>query len=100
MADAGARMTVLHAVAHFEGRWGKDRLERAFPPGWFADEPPNTSVFKILYALQREGLVAGPDRTDLRWIYVATDRGLAALREAGLDSTGPVEGRLAPGNTP
>jgi hypothetical protein len=92
MQRASARMTVLEAVGLSEGRWERDRYDRAFPPGWFADEPPNTEAFDILYRLQKEGLVTGPDRSDQARRFALTDLGREALREAGLEPPDPSEG--------
>ncbi len=91
MERTSSRMAVLEAVGLSGGRWGWDRYDRAFPPGWFADEPPNTEAFAILWRLQEEGLVAGPDRSDRARPFVLTDRGRDLLREAGLRWSGPVE---------
>jgi hypothetical protein len=86
MANQNARPTILRLIGEHEGEWGWYQFERAFPPGWFTDESPNTSAIDILNQLEMEGLVTTnlgePQRK-----YRLTDQGRDVLREAALGST-------------
>ncbi len=81
MANPTATLTFLRLIGEHEGEWSWYQFERAFPPGWFADEPPETRAMDILRELERDGLVTTtlgePQRK-----YRLTDRGRNVLREA------------------
>jgi hypothetical protein len=85
MVNSTARLTFLRLIGEHEGEWGWYQFERAFPPGWFADESPDTTAMDILGQLQRDGLVAttpGDSRGKCR----LTERGMDALREGAIGS--------------
>ena len=44
MPSQRASLTILRVIEEHEGEWGWYQFERAFPPGWFADEPPGTRI--------------------------------------------------------
>ncbi len=86
MARQNAGLTFLRLIGEYEGDWGWYQFERAFPPGWFSDEPPTTTAKEILDRLEREGLVTTtPGEPQGR--YRLTDRGIDLLREAAACST-------------
>lgn len=86
MASQDARLTLLRLVEEHQGEWGWYQFERAFPPGWFADEPPTTRAKDILDRLEADGLVTiTPGEPQRR--YRLTDRGMQRLREAAVGST-------------
>jgi hypothetical protein len=86
MRHSTARLTVLRLIGEHEGEWGWYQFERAFPPGWFADERPDTRAIDILNALEADGLVTttpgGPQPK-----YRLTRQGADALRDAAVGST-------------
>lgn len=86
MTLSTARLTVLRLIGDHEGEWSWYQFARAFPPGWFADEPPDTRAIDILHGLEADGLVTktpgGPQPK-----YRLTDRGADVLRGAGVGST-------------
>src|SRR5271166_2169576 len=57
MASQNARLTFLRLIDEHEGEWGWYQFERAFPPGWFTDEPPTTRAKDIIDRLEMDGLV-------------------------------------------
>jgi hypothetical protein len=83
MANQNARLTLLRLIGHHEGEWGWYQFERAFPAGWFTDEPPTRRAKEILDQLESEGLVittpgAGQPK------YRLTDQGVALIREPAI----------------
>jgi hypothetical protein len=85
MAGQNAALAFLRLVGEHEGEWGWYQFERAFPPGWFTEEPPATRAKDILDQLERDGLVTtAPGEHQRR--YRLTDRGIDALRAATIDS--------------
>lgn len=85
MVNSTARMTILRLVGEHEGEWGWYQFERAFPPGWFAEESPGTRAMDILGQLERDGLVAISDGAPRK--YRLTERGADLLRGAAIGST-------------
>lgn len=85
MAGQTARLTLLRLIGEHEGEWGWYQFERAFPPGWFTDEPPTTRAKDILDRLERDGLVT-TSPGEARRKYRLTEQGMAALREAAIAS--------------
>ncbi len=86
MASQTARVTLLRLIEEHEGEWGWYQFERAFPPGWFTDEPPDTKAMDLLNQLERDGLVTTiPGEPQRR--YRLTDQGIEVLRDAALGST-------------
>jgi hypothetical protein len=85
MAGQDARLTLLRLIEEHEGQWGWYPFERAFPPGWFTDEPPTARAKDLLDQLEKDGLVTTtpgePQRT-----YRLTDRGIDVLRAAAVSS--------------
>jgi len=85
MASQDARLTFLRLIGEHEGEWSWYQFERAFPPGWFTDEPPTTRAKDILDRLERDGLVTtargGPQPK-----YRLTDQGMDVVREAAIGS--------------
>lgn len=86
MASQNAGLTFLRLIEEHEGDWGWYQFERAFPPGWFSDEPPATTAKDILDRLERDGLVTTNPGEPQR-AYRLTDRGIDVLREAAACST-------------
>ena len=76
MASQNARLTFLRLIGEHEGEWGWYQFERAFPPGWFTDEPPTTRAKDILDRLERDGLVMTTPGEPQRK-YRLTDQGMA-----------------------
>jgi DNA-binding HxlR family transcriptional regulator len=85
MGTPTARLTFLRLIAEHEGEWGWYQFERAFPPGWFADEAPHTTAMDILKQLEIEGLVTTTACEPQRK-YRLTDQGKDVLRQVALDS--------------
>jgi len=83
MTDRNARLTFLRLIEKHEGKWGWYQFERAFPPGWFVDEPPTTRAKEILDQLVRDGLVTSTP-SESRGEYQLTLQGSRTLREATL----------------
>jgi hypothetical protein len=80
MVNQNARLTFLQLIGDHEGEWGWYQFERAFPAGWFTDEPPTRRAKEILDQLEGDGLVmttpgAGQPK------YRLTDQGIALIRE-------------------
>jgi Transcriptional regulator PadR-like family len=86
MASQNARLTLLRLVGEHEGEWGWYQFERAFPPGWFTDEPPTTRAKAILDRLEMDGLVTTTPGEPQRK-YRLTDQGMDVLQEAAIGST-------------
>src|SRR4051812_621925 len=86
MVNQTARLTLLRLIGEHEGEWGWYQFERAFPPGWFTDEPPTTTARDILNQLERDGLVTTTPGEPQRK-YRLTDHGMNVLREAAIVST-------------
>jgi hypothetical protein len=85
MAGRNARLTFLRLIADHEGEWGWYQFERAFPPGWFSDEPPTTRAKDVLDRLESDGLVmTAPGEPQRK--YRLTEKGRAVLREAPIGS--------------
>jgi DNA-binding PadR family transcriptional regulator len=85
MASQDARPTLLRLIEEHQGEWGWYQFERAFPPGWFTDEPPTVRAKDILDRLEADGLVTTtPGEPQQR--YRLTDRGMHLLREAAVGS--------------
>jgi len=86
MANQTATRTFLRLIGEHEGEWSWYQFERAFPPGWLADETPDTRAMDILKELERDGLVetsgGGPQPR-----YGLTEWGRTTLREAEIAST-------------
>lgn len=86
MANQNARLTFLRLIADHDGEWGWYQFERAFPPGWFTDEPPTKRAKEILDQLESDGLVittsGGPQAK-----YHLTDEGMSLLKVSGGSST-------------
>src|SRR5262245_53780800 len=57
MVNQTARLTFLRLIGEHEDEWGWYQFERAFPPGWFTDEAPDTRAMDILNQLEMDGLV-------------------------------------------
>jgi len=86
MASPEARLTLLRMIEEHQGEWGWYQFERAFPPGWFTDEPPTVRAKDILDRLEADGLVTTtPGEPQRR--YRLTDQGMQRLREAAVGST-------------
>jgi hypothetical protein len=86
MVNQTARLTFLRLIGEHEGEWGWYQFERAFPPGWFTDEPPHTRAIDILNQLEKEGLVTTtPGEPQRR--YRLTGQGRNVLQEAAVAST-------------
>jgi len=81
MASQNARLTFLRLIDEHDGEWGWYQFERAFPPGWFTDEPPTTRAKDILDRLEMDGLVTTTPGEPQRK-YRLTDQGMGRLREA------------------
>lgn len=88
MANQTATLTFLRLIGEHEGEWYWYQFERAFPPGWFTDEPPATRAMDILEELQRDGLVTTTPGEPQRK-YRLTDRGKNVLREVEIASPSP-----------
>jgi hypothetical protein len=86
MANQNARLTFLRLIEEHQGQWGWYQFERAFPPGWFIDEPPGKTAKQILDALELDGLVRR-DTGEPQQRYWLTDKGMVWLREAAIGST-------------
>lgn len=86
MASQNARLTFLRLIEEHEGEWGWYQFERAFPPGWFADESLTTRAKDILDRLERDGLATTTPGEPQRK-YRLTDLGIGALREGAIGST-------------
>ena len=85
MASQNTRLAFLRLIGEHEGDWGWYQFERAFPPGWFVDEPPTTRAKEILDRLETDGLVTTtPGEPQRR--YRLTDQGKDVLREADVVS--------------
>ena len=76
-----AKLTFLRLIEDHPGEWGWYQFERAFPPGWFDDEPPTVRAKDILDRLQSEGLVTIATG-DAMGKYRLTPQGTETLREA------------------
>ena len=85
MANQTAALTFLRLIGEQEGEWYWYQFERAFPPGWFADEPPHSRAMDILKELDRDGLVTTTPGEPRRR-YRLTDRGRNMLRETEIAS--------------
>ena len=85
MSNQAAKLTFLSLIGEHEGEWGWYQFERAFPPGWFDDELPDTTAKEILDRLEKDGLVTTTHGEQLRK-YLLTDRGIDVLREGALGS--------------
>lgn len=85
MAGPGAKLTFLRLISEHDGEWYWYQFERAFPPGWFTDEPPTTRAKDILDRLERDGLVTTVQGEPQRK-YRLTDQGRAVLRGAAIGS--------------
>jgi DNA-binding PadR family transcriptional regulator len=86
MASQNARLTILRLIGEHEGEWGWYQFERAFPPGWFTDEPPTTRAKDVLDRLETDGLVTTTPGEPQRK-YRLTVQGMDVLREAAIGST-------------
>jgi hypothetical protein len=86
MVNQTARLTFLRLIGDHDGEWGWYQFERAFPPGWFTDELPNTRAMDILNQLELDGLVSSTPGEPRRK-YRLTDQGRHLLREAAITST-------------
>ena len=86
MVNRTARLTFLRLIGEHPGEWGWYQFERAFPPGWFPDEPPTTKAIDILNQLESDGLVTTTSGEPQRK-YRLTDQGMHALREAAVASS-------------
>jgi DNA-binding PadR family transcriptional regulator len=86
MLTQTSRLTFLRLIAEHEGEWSWYQFERAFPPGWFTDEPPTTRAMDILNQLEMDGLVTATAGEPQRR-YRLTDQGMKVLREATIAST-------------
>jgi hypothetical protein len=86
MASQNTTLAFLRVIGEHEGEWGWYQFERAFPPGWFVDEPAATRAKDVLDRLEMDGLVtttpAEPQRR-----YRLTSRGKDVLRQASVGST-------------
>jgi DNA-binding HxlR family transcriptional regulator len=89
MASQTARLTFLRLIEEHEGEWGWYQFERAFPPGWFTDEPLDTRAMDVLNQLEMDGLVT-TTRGEPQRKYRLTDQGRNVLREAAIGSTSPL----------
>jgi len=86
METRNANLIFLRLIEEPEGEWGWYQFERAFPPGWFSDEPNPTRAKDILDRLERDGLVTtSPDENQRK--YRLTLQGVEAIREAALGVT-------------
>ncbi len=85
MPGQNARLTFLRLIEERDGEWSWYQFERAFPPGWFAAEPPTTRAKDILDRLENDGLVTtiggGPQPR-----YRLTEQGIEAIREGAVGS--------------
>jgi hypothetical protein len=86
MSNQDARTAFLRLIGEHEGEWGWYQFERAFPPGWFHDEPPTTRAKDILDRLEMDGLVTTTSGEPQRK-YRLTKQGLDVLREAEIGLT-------------
>ena len=86
MASQDTRLILLRFIEEHDGEWGWYQFERAFPPGWFANEPPTTRAKDILDQLETDGLVTTVPGDPQRK-YRLTDRGIDGLRAAAISST-------------
>jgi DNA-binding PadR family transcriptional regulator len=86
MASQTARLTFLRLIEEHEGEWSWYQFERAFPPGWFTDEPADTTAMDILNQLETDGLVTTTPGEPQRK-YRLTHQGIDVLREAAMGST-------------
>jgi hypothetical protein len=85
MANENARLTFLRLIGDHEGEWSWYQFERAFPPGWFTDEPPTKRAKEILDRLESDGLVmTNPGEPQPK--YRLTHQGMAQLKEAAIGS--------------
>ncbi|MBL8816778.1 MAG: hypothetical protein JNL58_12160 [Planctomyces sp.] len=86
MANQNARLTFIQLIADHDGEWGWYQFERAFPLGWFTDEPPTKRAKEILDELESDGLVMTTSgRPQAK--YRLTDEGRALLKVSGVDPT-------------
>ena len=51
--NQNSRLTFLRLIGEHAGEWGWYQFERAFPPGWFTDEPATTRAIDISINLRR-----------------------------------------------
>jgi DNA-binding PadR family transcriptional regulator len=80
MASQETRLTLLRVIEEHQGEWGWYQFERAFPPGWFIDEPPTVRAKDILDRLEADGLVTTtPGEPQQK--YRLTDRGMHLLQD-------------------
>jgi Transcriptional regulator PadR-like family len=86
MVNQASRLTFLRLIGEHEDEWGWYQFERAFPPGWFTDEPPTRRAIDILNQLESDGLVTATAGEPQRK-YRLTDQGMKVLREAAIAST-------------
>ena len=86
MASPNTTLAFLQLIGEHSGEWGWYQFERAFPPGWFADEPPATRAKDILDCLEKDGLVTTSPGEPQRKYHLA-EQGMNALREAAIGST-------------
>jgi hypothetical protein len=85
MMNQSTRLTLLRLIKEHEGEWGWYQFERAFPPGWFADEPPSMRAKDFLDRLKMDGLVTTIPG-DSHGKYLLTAGGIEVLREAAIGS--------------
>jgi hypothetical protein len=85
VASQNASPTFMRLIEQHKGEWGWYQFERAFPPGWFADELPTTNAKEILDRLEKNGLVTTTPGEPQRK-YRLTRQGLAMLREGAIGS--------------
>ena len=85
MAHRNAGLTFLRLIEKHHGAWGWYQFERAFPPGWFDDEPPTVRAKDILDRLRSDGLVT-TEASDATGKYRLTPQGTETLREATFGS--------------
>ena len=86
MANQNARLAFIQLIADHDGEWGWYQFERAFPPGWFTDEPPTKRAKEILNQLESDGLVMMTS-VGSQAKYRLTEEGMALLKVSGADST-------------
>ncbi len=85
MVNPSTTLVLLRTVADHEGQWGWYQFERAFPPGWFVDEPPQMRAKDLLDQLARNDLISTTPE-DSRGIYRLTEKGQELLRSSVIAS--------------
>lgn len=80
MVSQNAKLTFLRLIDEHEDEWGWYQFERAFPPGWFTDESPDTRAKDVLDRLERDGLVTRTQtQGEPQRKYRLTDQGMTVL---------------------